>query len=82
MNNGKWVSAKIEKIQKSLLARISWPLMPRMPQGTWLRTHPPTDERIRRLLALRDQGRRDPAVSHPVGLAPQFHTLKIFSNGF
>ena len=30
------------------------PMVPRLPQASWLRTHPPTKERIRRLLEVRD----------------------------
>lgn len=46
--------AKINKFQKNLFSRLLWPMVPRMPQASWLRTHPPTKERIRRLLEVRD----------------------------
>ncbi len=42
--------AKIDRAQKSLYSRLFWPMVPRLPQASWLRTHPPTKERIRRLL--------------------------------
>ncbi len=45
--------AKIDKVQKNLLSRLIWPMIPRMPRTSWLRTHPPTGERIRRLLEVR-----------------------------
>ena len=51
--------AKIEKIQKRMIARTSWPMMPQMPQASWLRTHPPTKKRIQRLLALRAHGQQN-----------------------
>ena len=46
--------AKIDKAHKSLYSRLLWPMVPRYPQSSWLRTHPPTKERIRRLLEVRD----------------------------
>jgi Zn-dependent protease with chaperone function len=45
---------KIEKIQKNSVRRLLWPMIPRIPQSSWLRTHPPTKERVRRLLKIRD----------------------------
>ena len=45
--------AKIDRAHKSFYARLAWPLAPRLPQASWLRTHPPTKERIRRLMARR-----------------------------
>jgi heat shock protein HtpX len=45
--------AKIDKFQKSVFSRLVWPMGPRMPQSSWLKTHPPTKERIRRLLEVR-----------------------------
>ena len=45
--------AKIERAHKSLYARLIWPMVPRLPQASWLRTHPPTKERVRRLLEVR-----------------------------
>ena len=42
--------AKMDREHKSLYNRLVWPMAPRLPQATWLRTHPPTKERIRRLL--------------------------------
>ena len=41
---------KIDAAQKSLLNRLFWPVIPRIPRASWLRTHPPTRERVRRLL--------------------------------
>jgi heat shock protein HtpX len=46
--------AKIDRAAKSLHCRMFWPMVPRLPQATLLRTHPPTKERIRRLLGVRD----------------------------
>jgi heat shock protein HtpX len=46
--------AKIDRFQKNLFSRLIWPMVPRLPQASWLRTHPPTKERIRRLLEVRD----------------------------
>ena len=46
--------AKIDKAHKSLYSRLFWPMVPRYPQSSWLRTHPPIKERIRRLLEVRD----------------------------
>ena len=46
--------AKINRAQQRLYSRLMWPMMPRLPQASWLRTHPPTKERIRRLLAVRE----------------------------
>ena len=45
--------AKIDEVQKNLVGRIIWPMVPRLPRSSWLRTHPPTKERIRRLLKVR-----------------------------
>ncbi len=42
--------AKIGRVQHSQLGNLLWPTVARMPQTSWLRTHPPTKERIRRLL--------------------------------
>ena len=42
--------AKIDREHRSLYNRLVWPMAPRLPQASWLRTHPPTKERIRRLL--------------------------------
>ena len=49
--------AKIERAAQSAYRRMFWPMVPRLPQVTLLRTHPPTKERIRRLLDLRDNKR-------------------------
>jgi heat shock protein HtpX len=46
--------AKIDMVHKNLLYRLVWPMIPRVPQASWLRTHPPTKERVRRLLEIRD----------------------------
>jgi heat shock protein HtpX len=43
--------AKIERLQGSLFERLMLPGM-RLPDPSWLRTHPPAEERIARLLAL------------------------------
>jgi heat shock protein HtpX len=45
--------AKINKFQNNQFGRLLWPAVPRLPQASWLRTHPPTKERIRRLLEVR-----------------------------
>jgi len=49
--------AKIERHQRSLM-RLLLPGF-RLPEPSWLRTHPPTEERIRRLLTLRDELARE-----------------------
>ena len=49
--------ARIDNFQRHLFNRINWPMIPRVPQSSWLRTHPPTKERIRRLLEVRDYDR-------------------------
>ena len=46
--------AKIDRVQENLLSRFIRPMLPRIPHESWLRTHPPTKERIRRLLEVRD----------------------------
>jgi heat shock protein HtpX len=43
--------AKIERLQGSLFERLMLPGM-RLPDPSWLRTHPPAEQRIARLLAL------------------------------
>lgn len=59
---------KIERLQGGLFERI---LMPgrRVPEPSLLRTHPPTEERIARLMALErdgdDRGPRPPDIHHP-----------------
>ena len=45
--------AKIDRAHNNLYARLIWPMVPRLPQASWLRTHPPTKERFRRLLEVR-----------------------------
>lgn len=77
--------AKIEKVQGSMLERIFLPGR-RLPEPSLLRTHPPTEERIRRLLALRkpppgDRPRLDtslekglpPSLTIPVARHPGWH---------
>jgi heat shock protein HtpX len=49
--------AKIDSFQKNRISRLIWPMIPRMPQALWLRTHPPTIDRIKRLLKVRDYDR-------------------------
>jgi heat shock protein HtpX len=58
--------AKIERRQHRLLDLVlpGWGL----PEPSWLRTHPPTEERIRRLLALAPQAQAWLPGSHPVRL--------------
>ena len=48
--------AKIDRAHKSLYSRLFWPMVPRLPQASWLRTHPPTRERIRRLREVGNAG--------------------------
>lgn len=50
--------AKIDAVQHSQFAGLLWPTVSRMPQSSWLRTHPPTKERIRRLLEAGGPGQR------------------------
>jgi heat shock protein HtpX len=42
--------AKINTVQQNQFSRLLWPKVVRSPQASWLRTHPPTRERMRRLL--------------------------------
>ncbi len=51
---------KMERMQGGFLERILFPGR-RLPEPSLLRTHPPTEERVRRLLALAP--RREPAVA-------------------
>ena len=55
--------AKIDRAHNRLYGRIFWPMIPRSRQASWLRTHPPTKERIRRLLAVRDSR---PVIPHVI----------------
>ncbi len=41
---------KIDSFQNNYLPKLLWPGYKQMPAGTLLRTHPPTKERVRRLL--------------------------------
>jgi len=43
--------ARIDRLQGSFLEQLMLPGM-RLPEPSWLRTHPPTEERVARLLAL------------------------------
>jgi heat shock protein HtpX len=49
--------AKMDRYQDNFFRRIVWPVRPRIPEGSLLRTHPPTRERIRRLLAIQNHQR-------------------------
>ena len=42
--------AKMDNAQKRLFRKMYWPIIPKIPQNSWLRTHPPTKKRIQRLL--------------------------------
>ncbi len=48
--------AKIDRAHNGRYSRLLWPMVPRLPQASWLRTHPPTKERIWRLLAVHNAG--------------------------
>jgi heat shock protein HtpX len=66
---------KLERLQVGGWERIMFPGR-RMPDPSLLRTHPPTEERIRRLLSLRGSSVR-PAVADPIRLMrhrPVVHT--------
>lgn len=54
---------KLENQQTGLLRRILWPSYPGREIPTAWRTHPPTEERIRRLLNVRADKRQPSAVS-------------------
>lgn len=59
--------AELERSQQRRLARMFWPLP--VPTGpAFLRTHPPTEERLRRLA----EGRRS-AIPRPVSRDPRLH---------
>ncbi len=62
---------KIEQKQQSLLGRILLPGQ-RIPEPSLLRTHPPTEERIRRLMALKLPEEKEPVFRQP-GLAAVEH---------
>jgi heat shock protein HtpX len=50
---------RIERRKQGLLARLApWVALPRRRAPALLQTHPPTEQRIRRLLALEDRARR------------------------
>jgi len=50
---------RIEHQQRGVLARLApWIAIPRRPAPALLQTHPPTDQRVRRILALEERGRR------------------------
>ncbi|SDB51579.1 heat shock protein HtpX [Desulfonatronum thiosulfatophilum] len=49
---------KVEDHQVSIFRRL-WPGA-RLPQNSWLRTHPPTEKRVQRLLALHSSSKRKP----------------------
>jgi len=67
--------AKIDKFQKSVLSRLVWPMSPRMPQSSWLKTHPPTRERIRCLLQIRDD--RRPTHTFPYNFEKNPYRISI-----
>lgn len=48
--------SKMEHYQGGWLERVLRPGYQKLPEASLLRTHPPTDERVRRLLRMRDQG--------------------------
>jgi heat shock protein HtpX len=48
---------RVERSKRGLLARLApWITLPRRPAPVLLQTHPPTAERVRRLLALEERG--------------------------
>ncbi len=64
--------SKMEQFQGLILERILWPAQ-RLPEPSLLRTHPPTQERIRRLLALKQKPLADStrsAIPFSTGRAP------------
>lgn len=56
--------ARLERVQGGWIERV---LMPgwRIPEPSWLRTHPPTEARIARLMALRERGPHGPLTPEP-----------------
>jgi heat shock protein HtpX len=74
--------AKMERYQGRVIEQILFPGR-RLPEPSLLRTHPPTEERVRRLLALQPQGRplrrrgalsRLPSSTHPpIRRRPRWH---------
>ena len=48
--------SKIERYQSRYFRWMFWPPYQRIPEGAFLRTHPPTEKRIEKLLEIRDRG--------------------------
>ena len=65
---------KLERIQGGWLERIFMPGR-RVPQPSILRTHPPTDERIARLMELKPRLQAQPALSRAM---PSFEPQRVF----
>ena len=61
-----WALEKLERMQAGWMERIFTP-MPRIPEPSLLRTHPPTEERIRRLLELDPRSLPPPLVGGAAG---------------
>ncbi len=65
---------KLERIQGGWMERIFMPGR-RLPQPSVLRTHPQTDERVARLLALQPKLRTEPLLERSV---PAYHPERVF----
>lgn len=64
--------SKMDRYNRNFMRRFLWPGYHRVPEAVMLRTHPPTKERIRRLLEIQgysfapaDDIRRFPLSTHP-----------------
>jgi heat shock protein HtpX len=77
--------AKMEEYQKRSVRRMFWPMNPKFPEASWLRTHPPTPERIRRLLDIRgnyyDTGNYVDSVSWGGYRVPSRTENRLFVHG-
>ncbi|HHM05119.1 MAG TPA: peptidase M48 [Gammaproteobacteria bacterium] len=54
---------KMERVQGGWIERLFLPGR-RLPEPSWLRTHPPTEERVQRLLALQQEGQGQELSGH------------------
>jgi heat shock protein HtpX len=74
--------AKIDRFQKNLFSRLIWPMVPRLPQASWLRTHPPTKERIRRLLEVRNYNQLPKTYPYIIKRNQQTPIYRVAINSF
>jgi len=75
---------KLESMQQTLFGRLFHPL-PRIPDPSMLRTHPPTEERVRRLIELAGEQTPPSRYGEPVDLghlhAPEPYRPRWHRNG-